>query len=542
LDAAIGDVPSDLLIAGASAMAKILAVRTAYLAGDAALDDRIDNLGVEAGNANAEVTAARTSIVYGTAPASLSDALALLGNGARNVKSHGAVGDGVTNDTTAVQAALTAGGTVIFPPGDYLVTGLTSGAADHIIGIGDARLVTASNAAILVVSAGDVRIDNMRFAGDGKGATYDGGKTSQHAISITTKYRTRITNCHFYTLGGSGVYVTLTTSAYNGTVVNGCVFDTCNRGITSATQGEYMHVSNCEIVSGNYGVHVMGGNCLFNGCNITGNKTNVYLASGTNDSHGIFSGCNLNHATEYSVKSEAIANGETFSGCHLYAGSIWLQGSGISFRGCHIDQAAYYFQGCAAIIEGCTLPASYANTIYNNYSGSSSLVLWQNNRRLTMKQFTNWSQNFLGGYVKATHAAADITYANSASDQQVVFDTNAGTGVANHTSSFTAYSFYDTGTGVFTARGLNGGNVTMRMRLFFTKPGNWDALTVGVFIGATRITYVPLVSFSATKLIAALDTPIFANDGSTITVQVNNQTGGNVTLEKTNSYIEFVGL
>ena len=46
-----------------------------------------------------------------------------------NVKSYGAVGNGVTNDTTAIQAAITAamvsGGIVYFPPGTYIFSRLT---------------------------------------------------------------------------------------------------------------------------------------------------------------------------------------------------------------------------------------------------------------------------------------------------------------------------------------------------------------------------------------------------------------------------------
>jgi hypothetical protein len=45
-----------------------------------------------------------------------------------DVKSYGAIGDGVTNDTVAIQAALAAvpasGGEVVFPPGTYLASGL----------------------------------------------------------------------------------------------------------------------------------------------------------------------------------------------------------------------------------------------------------------------------------------------------------------------------------------------------------------------------------------------------------------------------------
>ena len=41
-------------------------------------------------------------------------------NTMNNVKDFGAVGDGVTKDTAAVQRAIDAGGTVVFPPGTYL--------------------------------------------------------------------------------------------------------------------------------------------------------------------------------------------------------------------------------------------------------------------------------------------------------------------------------------------------------------------------------------------------------------------------------------
>lgn len=60
-----------------------------------------------------------------------------------NVKDYGATGDGVTDDSTAIQAALDAGNDIFFPDGDYLIgTKLTkSGSFWRILGAGNDRTV-----------------------------------------------------------------------------------------------------------------------------------------------------------------------------------------------------------------------------------------------------------------------------------------------------------------------------------------------------------------------------------------------------------------
>jgi len=70
-----------------------------------------------------------------------------VGTGVINVKNYGATGDGVTDDTTAIQAALTAvgssGGTLFFPTGSYKVTSelsMTIAESVHIVGY-NAKLV-----------------------------------------------------------------------------------------------------------------------------------------------------------------------------------------------------------------------------------------------------------------------------------------------------------------------------------------------------------------------------------------------------------------
>lgn len=69
-----------------------------------------------------------------------------------NVKNYGAVGDGSTNDTAAINLAITAlgsagaGATLCFPPGTYLVDGLTISGLSHFSVVGDGAILKLSSA------------------------------------------------------------------------------------------------------------------------------------------------------------------------------------------------------------------------------------------------------------------------------------------------------------------------------------------------------------------------------------------------------------
>lgn len=99
-----------------------------------------------------------------------------------NVKAYGAIGDGVTDDTTAITAALAKGGTTFFPAGTYLVTGLTLGSGAHLLGVGAGfyattagvgqrsiiKLKNASNGNLINIPAGNAygSIEHMEFNGN----------------------------------------------------------------------------------------------------------------------------------------------------------------------------------------------------------------------------------------------------------------------------------------------------------------------------------------------------------------------------------------
>lgn len=100
-----------------------------------------------------------------------------------NVKSYdGAVGDGVADDTAAIQAALDAlvaagGGELYFPPGNYLVSAITKtiARADGVIfqGAGQSATIltaTAANPIVTLTSSADCQFRGMTFSGNGKTA------------------------------------------------------------------------------------------------------------------------------------------------------------------------------------------------------------------------------------------------------------------------------------------------------------------------------------------------------------------------------------
>lgn len=90
-----------------------------------------------------------------------------------SVKDFGAVGDGVTDDTAAIQAAINAGDqAVIFPPGDYAASGLTQSVnGQAFVGIGRVILLKNANGVLLTASGRDWSAENIVFEGRAGGFT-----------------------------------------------------------------------------------------------------------------------------------------------------------------------------------------------------------------------------------------------------------------------------------------------------------------------------------------------------------------------------------
>jgi hypothetical protein len=214
-----------------------------------------------------------------------------------NVKSplYGAVGDGVTNDQTAISAALAAavaagGGTVFFPKGTYLVT--TAIEWDHrvsLVGVGvDLSTITTnspSNARIITWTAGTLQSMPLLV----KGLSFESTQANTGSeLYATVAVNLLIQDCYF----GSSANPTGTLLSFSGASsyvqIQRCRFDlngASNTSLAFASTTKFV-VENCNFVATNtsWGASMLAltgrgfvKSCIFDVRLVTGATTTVGL-------------------------------------------------------------------------------------------------------------------------------------------------------------------------------------------------------------------------------------------------------------------------
>jgi len=178
--------------------------------------------------------------------------------GVFNVLDYGATGDGVTDDTTKVQAAITAASTaangeVVFPVGTYKLTGQIQISGDNVTlrgqGIGSILAFSsalAGNAGIYVenTSAADANIEDVQIR--------DLTITLAHADSIAIQYDRAVNPLLF------NVVIEGTNTSQTGIIMDG-------EGDQTGTWGGGLRVLACRLRYLKYGVKVQkrAGTCNF---------------------------------------------------------------------------------------------------------------------------------------------------------------------------------------------------------------------------------------------------------------------------------------
>jgi hypothetical protein len=102
----------------------------------------------------------------------------------------GAVGDGITDDTAAIQDALDTGLPIVFSPGTYLCANLTQSVSGQAIyGLGDVILKKNANGVIITSSGVGVEFNNIKFYGDNSSPIYTGNNFESSGNNL------RLINC-----------------------------------------------------------------------------------------------------------------------------------------------------------------------------------------------------------------------------------------------------------------------------------------------------------------------------------------------------------
>lgn len=151
-----------------------------------------------------------------------------------NVKSFGALGNGIADDTSAIQRALdmSPADSVYFPGGTYLVSSLRLRTTKSLTGTGTLKQRPGSGDILTISGLGTVvEIDGLRF---------DGNEQNQTPECL---------NKSLYFTATDGACLTLS----NVTFLNGCWADVSVYGSSTRSTGEGLILDNCKFLGGREG-------------------------------------------------------------------------------------------------------------------------------------------------------------------------------------------------------------------------------------------------------------------------------------------------
>lgn len=190
-----------------------------------------------------------------------------------NVQAYGAKGNGITNDTVAIQATLdaagVAGGVVFVPKGTYLVSNLTLSAQTTLQGIGRGSILKAitgttgsliafkTPSTAVAVRICDIKIDGNNLASL-SGIYFDNTGVAQDSLH-------RLTNVYVYNCKVDGIHLG---PAVIETNVIGCfVYNSGRYGYNFDVGATDNRITDCSSgLSLNHGFYIQGNNNHYTDC------------------------------------------------------------------------------------------------------------------------------------------------------------------------------------------------------------------------------------------------------------------------------------
>lgn len=276
--------------------------------------------------------------------------------------------DGATDDYATCAAAMASGAAVIDARGLNLRIGSTLNIPINQTWLLQGTTISLTGTTLKVFSA--VNVDNWNLVGPFKIVGDGSTAGSAYGIFISNCTKWRVIDPTLVNIRGWGMWndpgANTRSRSDAGSVINP-VFYGCYVGWQDAagTGAEFCSIVNIRAVSNtNYGVVTCAGNTIFTGGHIVDNvAVGMLVTSGPNSAHGMATGLNINHNGTFGLHCDHVLAGMTFTGCHFYQSSIWLDCSkGINITGGHLDCIVYNYKDGSSgmnVIENMYCPGGY---------------------------------------------------------------------------------------------------------------------------------------------------------------------------------------
>ena len=377
-----------------------------------------------------------------------------------SVKDFGAVGDGVTDDTAAIQAAIDAvvtagGGKVFVPRGKYLVSSTIDLAAWYgapaIIfegeGYGpwnkDGGVATSEHTSLFVVATDGFNVFNIASTSQTVVQNISirdtsGSRTSGAAIYLErngagiTGDDGNVTGVLIKQVGIKGFQdgiraIRLQTSTIDQVFIEDCTRDGIRLETTAVGGGTSVTLSNClvkECGQDNYSMYGMAYSAFVNCASDNSTRHTYYLDGTTRNNTSIsFTGCGAEGAGDDGIHITAGNFGVTIIGCGIgptTGDGVYSAGQGVTIIGGKIQQTTGYGINAASGDAVTAIGATFASNTAGETNSTAKMI-----------QIRNDEKNFmlLGHNVQTGANDSDLVLKNSSG---VLSVNNAGTTSANY--------------------------------------------------------------------------------------------------------------
>lgn len=272
-----------------------------------------------------------------------------------NVLAFGADPTGVSDSTSAIQAAMANAALVIFPPGQYLSSTVYLTNNTEIVGIGNP--IINFTPAITGYLLDGSQATNVFL----HGVTLQGGVMLDYASMNYTNNRSgiyfqpkgfRMSDCTvtgFEHYGAVSAASSLSSTYTLSPMIDTSRFTSNWTGLYLPNNqgGEYLRVDNSEFSFTFTGVDNWVGNTFFVNCQFVESTAGLWLHGGSNNGHGSIVGCAMNHVG-FGVIAQNVTQGYVIDGCQMWGNTAGVRidnCAGIKVQNCAFEGNAFQAMG-----------------------------------------------------------------------------------------------------------------------------------------------------------------------------------------------------